>query len=164
MDADSATRKSSLGSSSHVRFPDSQVTPDHSGEIAVEVSDNGSTAEANLGFLQIGRRYEVSLKLPVFLGEKITMGEFNPNVRLVQAHHLADRHGHTLKIELTTSQERQFNEVLELIGGDCKIFRLVLSGRVLGKGKGLLNNVFHFRNNDVGIFHFPYLKSCIIEG
>ncbi len=159
MNADSTERKNSLGSGGHVRFSDAQVTPDHSGEISVEVAADGSSAEANLGFLQIGRRYEISLKLPVFLGDKITNGEFNPNVRLIQAHHTADRSGHTLKIELTTSQERQLSEVLELVTGESKVFRLVLSARVLGKGKGLVKKVFDFRNDDVSFSIDVFSKS-----
>ena len=121
-----------------VHFPDAQMNAEHSGEIAVDVQSGGK-ADVQLGFLQFGRRYSISLKLPQYLGKQISNAEVNPNVKMVRHHTVSKNHldGHTLIIDFVTQNEGEVSEKLSLLGDESeKPFVLHFTARVLGRGKG----------------------------
>jgi len=129
-------RSSSLIPDCHVHFKESQLTPEHAGEITVEVKAAAKEAEVHLGFLQIGRRYEIVLDLPYYLGSEVSIARLNPNLSLKSVDSLSDNSGHKLTLELTTSHEALLSERLELVNSKGDPFALILLSRVLGKGKG----------------------------
>lgn len=48
------------GSSGRVHFPEGQVTPEHAGEIVVQLSPDQMHADAHLGFLQVRNSFGLS--------------------------------------------------------------------------------------------------------
>jgi len=130
-------RSTSLVPDSHVHFKESELTPEHAGEITIEVKSSTRQAEAHIGFLQIGRRYEIVLNLQYYLGSEVSVAQLNPNLSVKTIEALPGHHtGHKLTLELTTSHEKLLSEHVELVNSKGEKFGLILLARVLGKGKG----------------------------
>jgi len=123
------------GSSGRVHFPDSQVTPEHAGEIVVTLSPDQMHADAHLGFLQEGRRYGVSLYVPRYLGDNVTVARPNTHLQLKEVRNNAEKTGHEFVLELEAYHDKLVNEELAISVPNGE-FVLTVSARVLGKGKG----------------------------
>jgi len=123
------------GSSGRVHFSDSQVTPEHAGEILVQLSPDRMHADAHLGFLQEGRRYGVNLCVPRYLGDNVTVARANAHLQLKEIRSNADKSGHEFVLELEAYHDKLVNEEIA-ISSDVGEFVLSVSARVLGRGKG----------------------------
>lgn len=123
------------GSSGRVHFSDNQVTPEHAGEILVQLSPDQMHADAHLGFLQEGRRYVVNLYVPRFLGDNITVTRANAHLQLKEIRTNADKSSHEFILELEAYHDKLVNEEIA-ISSDHGEFVLSVSARVLGRGKG----------------------------
>jgi len=123
------------GSSGRVHFPDNQVTPEHAGEIVVQLSPDQMHADAHLGFLQEGRRYGVNLHVPRCLGDNVTVARANAHLQLKEVRSNPDKNGHEFVLELEAYHDKLINEEIA-VSSTSGEFVLSVSARVLGRGKG----------------------------
>jgi len=125
------------GSSGRVHFPDNQVTPEHAGEIVVQLSPDQMHADAHLGFLQEGRRYGVNLHVPRYLGDNVTVTRANAHLQLKEIRSSPDKSGHEFVLELEAYHDKLVNEEIAVSSTNPgEEFVLSVSARVLGRGKG----------------------------
>ncbi|XP_059621587.1 adipose-secreted signaling protein [Phlebotomus argentipes] len=141
----------------HVHF-DGSIKENLEADNSIGYQKSGEDAvTVHLGFLQINHRYLLELQLPTnvlpaFLsGERITIARDErtiPNVNCKFIEFSGKMKGHfDLKIEFMAHKEKLLREELHLVNvqnTDEKL-KLVLSARVLGRGKGtpMLRNGVH---------------------
>ncbi|VDO98715.1 unnamed protein product [Soboliphyme baturini] len=126
------TRSASTG---HVHFYDSEVTPEHTGEIKMRLSPGLDQADAHLGFIQVGKLYEISLNIPRYL-EDATVPELRAAKLRIKKFSPFDHSSCHLVLELHSYKEGSMNEEISFSYGINKTFKLILSAQVLGHGKG----------------------------
>uniref|UniRef100_A0A915IHW3 Adipose-secreted signaling protein n=1 Tax=Romanomermis culicivorax TaxID=13658 RepID=A0A915IHW3_ROMCU len=82
------------------------------------------------------KKYEVSLTIPVLVGDKIRVDNTNGHVHVEETH--PTKAGHNLTIQIEALQDKLINDRLRIvnISNDEQSFMLTLTAKVLGKGQG----------------------------
>lgn len=140
------------GGEHHVRFDENLKNDDFISDNSVQLHQMGVKGLAvHLGFLQMNHRYLVELKLPLqyLEGSKIDFGrpdlglvqhdEAVPNLNCRLTELVGVRNGQLeLKLTYLAHKEKLLKETLVLANEKCKEqqLRLIVSARVLGRGKG----------------------------
>ncbi|XP_037933313.1 UPF0687 protein C20orf27 homolog isoform X1 [Teleopsis dalmanni] len=127
---------------------------------SVTYQRSGDTIVVSLGFLQVNHRYLIDLKLPISLFGNISdegKSQFEPDVTTVPNLHCRitefsgvkhDTHDfYEMKLEFFAYKEKLLRETLHIVNSknSKEVLTLVISARVLGKGKGtpMLRNGIH---------------------
>jgi len=143
----------------HVHFDDNVRNDDFVEDNSIQYHVMGCKGIAvHLGFLQVNHRYDVELSLPLALvqGNHLDLKNLNlvqekaavPNIncRLLQVSGIKDDHLN-LKLNFFAYKEKLLKENFTLVneGRSAEQLRLVITARVLGRGKGtpMLRNGIH---------------------
>lgn len=142
----------------HVHFDTTTLKDEFESENSLTYQKSGDSIVVHLGFLQVNHRYLIELKLPATLikcnAEPITLvpdNEAMPNIhcKLVEfGGKNSDKSDNIdLKVEYFAHKEKLLKEELKLINSanSEELLKLVVTARVLGKGKGtpMLRNGIH---------------------
>nr|XP_055677113.1 UPF0687 protein C20orf27 homolog isoform X1 [Lutzomyia longipalpis] len=142
----------------HVHFDESAIKENLEADNSIVYQKSGEDGVlVHLGFLQINHRYLLELQLPstvspAFLfGERIALSRDErclPNVNCKYIEFTGKVGGHyDLKVEFLAHKEKLLREELHLVNVQNfeEKLKLVLSARVLGRGKGtpMLRNGIH---------------------
>uniref|UniRef100_A0A1L8DDR1 Adipose-secreted signaling protein n=1 Tax=Nyssomyia neivai TaxID=330878 RepID=A0A1L8DDR1_9DIPT len=142
----------------HVHFDESAIRENLEGDNSIVYQKNGEESiMIHLGFLQINHRYLLELQLPVnvspafLFGERIAIARDertlpNVNCKFIEFTGKLNDH-YNIQVEFFAHKEKLLREELHLVNihnFEDKV-KLVLSARVLGRGKGtpMLRNGIH---------------------
>lgn len=142
----------------HVHFDTTTLKDEFESENSVTYQKSGDNIVVHLGFLQINHRYLIELKLPATLfkcnAEPIMLVPENdgiPNIhcKLVEfsGKNTEKSEFFDVKVEYFAHKEKLLKEELKLVNSKNseELLKLIITARVLGKGKGtpMLRNGIH---------------------
>lgn len=100
-------------SGGRVHFKDAQVTPDHQGEIVVNVGKDG-VFDAHIGFLQEKRNYSIQVTLPKYLGDEVSLLTKVPDITVKEFKTTPSKDKHVIIFEWAVAQHGVVNKEIHL--------------------------------------------------